>query len=722
MKGGAFAACGVLAVAVSSSALAQDDLDALLEETVVTTASKQAEVTSAAPALSVVITAEQLRKYGITTVEEAIDFLALGMSTSGVDVTGRRGEVGSRGVLLTGDRGSHVLVLVNGHGVNEPYGGSAELDRALGVPLEAIDRVEVVVGPGSVLYGSNAMFGVVNIVTKEGKDQTSGVVVESELPTSLRTGLQYGGQLGNDVQLSLALEHYERWGPSFELQPQNLGIDPVSQQPTIVARGDASGIWGGTVNDASYARSPSGILRLDAGPVHVSVGGSLFREGAPYAAADFDSSGSFGERRNAWIDLKYQQLVTPVLDVYARAYAQTHEYEVNVDVSKESTCFYAGTTTCDLVVIQAARWAGLELRTGLDWMKDGSFVTLVGVTGELRFAGSKTDMFNSDTGARVDSSSGVVDQTHLLLGAYLQQTWNPNSWLGLNVGARVDRDERFDPVVSPRAAASVVPWDGGTLRLIYAEAFRAPSYLETDFNGSVQLRPLQLEPERVRSVEGAIEQQAGRHRLLFGGFASRWFELVELRQLTRAEANQAAADGRILFASPQATFQEFRNTAAIDVWGLNAGYSGATEDRELSWGGSFTAAVTHAKTEAGRSSELPATPRWSGNARVAYDLPDVLPTLALAGHFLARRPADNAFEGGFTPRPYAAPQLTARLTVSGDIPGVSGLSYRASARVSTSEDTPYVAGPTQVATPTQPSADLAPTDQFRALVGLRYEL
>ena len=64
--------------------------------------------------------------------------------------------------LVTG----HFLVLVDGHAMNEPLRGSAWTGVGSGVPIEIIDHIEVIVGPGSVLYGSNAMFGLINVVTK----------------------------------------------------------------------------------------------------------------------------------------------------------------------------------------------------------------------------------------------------------------------------------------------------------------------------------------------------------------------------------------------------------------------------------------------------------------------------------------------------------------------------------------------------------------------------
>src|SRR6185437_13795416 len=130
----------------------------------------------------------------------------------------------------------------------------------------------------------------------------------------------------------------------------------------------------------------------------------------------------------------------------------------------------------------ASRWVGLEEQISFDWLKDGSLVTLVGADGRLRSVESKVDVIDVYTGKPVASSFGVMDQNDYAVGVYAQQTWNPTRWLGLNAGARLDEETRYTGDVSPRLAASVGAWNGATFKAIYSEAFRAPSWVETNFN------------------------------------------------------------------------------------------------------------------------------------------------------------------------------------------------------------------------------------------------
>ena len=157
----------VCAVAYAPALQAQsEDLEALMEQSIVSTPSKSAESSSTAPATSSVITAEELRAHGLRSLNEAINYASLGMVTTSPE---HAVEIGARGVLLTGDYGNHVLLLIDGVPANEPWNGTAYFERGAGVPFELIDHIEVTLGPGSVMHGAQAMLGVVNIVTKRAR-------------------------------------------------------------------------------------------------------------------------------------------------------------------------------------------------------------------------------------------------------------------------------------------------------------------------------------------------------------------------------------------------------------------------------------------------------------------------------------------------------------------------------------------------------------------------
>ena len=727
-------------VAASRPALAQDtsDLQQLLAEPVITTASKSAETAAAAPAMSTTISATDLRRYGIHTLAEALDFLSLGVWTSS-NLTST--DVGARGVILPQDRGSHFLLLIDGHAINEPLNGTALFDRGAGVPLEMIDHLEVILGPGSVLYGSNAMLGVVNVITRRAKDWQGGHAIgEWEIGKSLRVAGGTGLVLGDSAELTFAAEYYRQYGPNYSVGTEQTGFDEIALRPYgYHPSGPYDGVWGGNAVNTPRADVPSGVLHLSWHDFDVEMGGKIDKRSAPYDIVDlsgeafFDDPQAYQTDRQLWLDVKHHATLSSVVLLSSRLYADTYDYERTADTSAGTECLVYGPSQCRADVIGISQWMGLEEQVSFDWLRDSTFVTMVGADGRLRRVKSKTDTLDYDAFGRgvtthVRSSFDVVDYGDETLGAYAQQTWRPTGGLGRSGGARLDVDARFAAQVSPRVAGTVSPWTGGTLKAVYAQASRAPSLGESYGSGANQLAPVNLRPETERSVEGSVEQRiVGAHKIVFGAFRTWWEDLITLHLLTTQEIVAAEQAGEIGLLNNNIVTQ-YRNLSTIDTWGFNGGVEGATDDGTLRYAANVTGAYTTYDDGTIAPHPVPVAPAVFGNARISYDLPGMLPTVALAGRFLGRRPADRAFDASFVPPPFVGPQLGLRGTVSGDIGFVKGLSYRATVDWTSSSVSPYVVGPEQSAinigvnlhTPGTPNV-LAPIDTFRATVGLQWD-
>jgi outer membrane receptor for ferrienterochelin and colicins len=709
-----------------STSQLESTLEALLDEPVVTTASQSAESASIAPAVSTTISAEDLRRYGIRSLDEAINYLSLGMITENPL---HSVDIGARGVLLTADFGNHVLLLIDGHVVNEQWDGTAYFERGLALPLELVDHIEVVLGPGSVLYGSNAMLGVINVITRRAKDWAGGHVgVESELPTSLRAFAGGGHRfqlLGRRAELIAAADVNRQRGPSFTFGPQDYGNDAATGQPKKFSpQGDKAGVWGGRA-DRSYSTDvASAFLRMTVGQLELDARAARYQRATPYpnqfnqASVDFDDPDSF--ERDSWLsgDLRHQLGLGAIGTLRSRLYGDLYQYRQHLRSSAPEDCLDGQTGGCVREALGRSRWVGLEEQLVLDWRQDARLVTLVGVDGRLRRVESNLDIRDGVSGLE-PGRMGVVDRRERALALYLQQTYLPASWLDLDAGARLDDDQRFGIHLSPRAAAAAHPWAGGTLKVLYAEAFRAPTAYELDYTDvSSQVAAPRLRPESVRSVEAIVEQRVGAHRLLVGVFRSWWKDVVSLETLSDAEVTAAKAAGELSDSTPGA-FQ-YRNSARIANHGLNASFEGALRSARLRYGLNVTIASATRHTADG---DLPLTvgPRVFGNAHASYRWTAPWPTLGLALLAQGRRPADRAFDGNFMPQPWAAAQLEGRVTLTGELPLLRGLAYRLTLDASSTARGPYVAGPIQAATPTQPSAELAPIDRLRAGLGLQYD-
>jgi outer membrane cobalamin receptor len=703
-------------------------LEGLLDAPVVSTASKSAESGSKAPATSSILTAEDMRRYGIHSLDEAINFLSLGMMTQNPL---HSVEVGSRGVLLTADYGTHVLLLVNGHQMNELWLGAAYFERGAAIPLELIDHVEVILGPGSVLYGSNAMLGVINVITKRAKDYDGAhVVVESELATSLRMAGGYGREFtlgGLSGELTFQAEYYTQSGPAFRFGPQTVGDDPVTGTPKRFSRtGPGTGVWGGVADRDYYTRIPAFYARAMLGDFEIDLRAASYKRGTPYTnqvnltVGDFNDPNSYETDRWLSADIRHHVSVSSLVDIKSRLYGDIYDYEQPLVISAPADCLGGAPNGCTRRVYGATKWGGAELQGIFDWARDGQYVGMIGFDGRMRHVeqstGYRDALTNEDLGA-----VGVATRNQGVLGLYAQQTASPTASLAFNAGIRFDSYPDVGSAFSPRFATTYSPWAGGTLRGIYAQAFRAPSiYEQTYADPSAQIPPAAIKPERVQSLEASIEQRFGSQRIFFNLFRSWWRNLISFQDLTPDQIAQAIAAGQL---EPSVTYAtRYQNLDTIDNYGWSGAFEGSQLDTKLRYGLNVTGAYARRSFPETPSHPLAVAPSLFGNARISYTFGGSLPTAALATYFFNKSPADRAFDGGFTPTPYAPIQVGIRATLSGPSPILKGLSYRVSAHSNTAASTPYVAGPNQAATDTQTAAQLAPVDRFRTTVGFQYDM
>src|SRR5690606_32276500 len=144
-----------------------------LDAVVVTAAGFEQEVRDA-PASITVIPREELERKSYSSVAEALS------EVEGVDVAGTRGKTGGLNVSIRGMPSDYTLILIDGRRQNAPGNvtpnGFGETSTSFIPPPAAIERIEVIRGPMSTLYGSDAMGGVVNIITRKTPDKWSGTV------------------------------------------------------------------------------------------------------------------------------------------------------------------------------------------------------------------------------------------------------------------------------------------------------------------------------------------------------------------------------------------------------------------------------------------------------------------------------------------------------------------------------------------------------------------
>ena len=176
--------------------LADLPLDDLLNLEV-TGASRSAQRRSTAAGAVTVITAAEIRALGHRTLADAL------RTVRGLNVVYDRSYsyLGVRGFFASGDYNTRVLLLIDGNRVNENLYDMAFIGREAPIDIDLVERIEFIPGQGSPVYGPNAFFGVINVVTRRLPEQASGVAFGAE---------RYGGREGR-ATLSRSTEGGTHW-------------------------------------------------------------------------------------------------------------------------------------------------------------------------------------------------------------------------------------------------------------------------------------------------------------------------------------------------------------------------------------------------------------------------------------------------------------------------------------------------------------------------------
>jgi iron complex outermembrane receptor protein len=230
MRSGIFFGVLVLAVTAQAQAplpdLSLEDL-MKLDAGHVFGASQRIQPVTEAPSSVSFITAEDIRRYGYRTLADIL------RSFRGLYVTDDRNFslVGAQGFAKPGDYNSRILLLVNGHRVNDNVFGQAEIGAEFGMDPATFERVEFIRGPASSLYGDSAFFGVVNVITRNGSSLGGGSVhVEGGSLGERLVRTSYGRVFESGLDVAVSGTYSESEGkrriyfPTFDTPLTNNGI------------------------------------------------------------------------------------------------------------------------------------------------------------------------------------------------------------------------------------------------------------------------------------------------------------------------------------------------------------------------------------------------------------------------------------------------------------------------------------------------------------------
>ena len=190
-------------------------------------ASKYEQPVTQAPSSITIINSSEIKRYGYRTLAEVL------RSVRGFYTGNDRNYtyLGVRGFLRPGDNNSRILLLINGHRINDNIYDSAPVGSEFPIDIDLIERVEVIRGPSSALYGNSAFFGVINVVTKKpGKNIGSEVSGEAGSFDRYKTRFSFGDEFKNGASLLVSGSYFDRQGekslyyPEFDDPITNSGI------------------------------------------------------------------------------------------------------------------------------------------------------------------------------------------------------------------------------------------------------------------------------------------------------------------------------------------------------------------------------------------------------------------------------------------------------------------------------------------------------------------
>ena len=210
------------------------DLDSLFN-TKVTTASKFSEKLSDAAGVVSVVTQDELQRFGGTTLLEVLERVA-GLNVSSTFL-GDSSLIAVRGDQTRANAG-HILILINGRPVREILEGGVSSDILESFPIDSLERIEVVKGPGSVLYGSDAFSGVINLITKkaEGQDFRASAAEAPRVRRSCRRTSCFSRARSNIVEGG----QYHNW-PRWDITERAVAASGAVTAQNATLRDDGTG-------------------------------------------------------------------------------------------------------------------------------------------------------------------------------------------------------------------------------------------------------------------------------------------------------------------------------------------------------------------------------------------------------------------------------------------------------------------------------------------------
>ncbi len=457
-----------LAFAEVAPGLAELPFAELLQQEVLP-ASTLARQISHSPAAVAIVTAADIRAFGYRTIADVLNSMRGLYTTS----DRRYAYMGGRGFGAPGDYAGRIKVLIDGYATQDSLFNQAYIDESGLIDLELVERVEYVPGTGSVIYGNNALLGIVNIITRRGAD-LNALQLSSELAShgGRKQRVSLGRRFDNGADLLLSASGLEATGqdlyfPEFDAPATNRGWAQDQD-------GERSRRLYGKLSYEGWTLAAGQVDRRKHVPSNPS---SLTLFNTPFPVRDQNSFANV--RYDADLNLQLSSASSFYFGQYA--YTNRREFEDYTDGIRYAERRFE------------AAWWGLEQKFVGRWWADHA--VLFGFELRNDFRQEFHNRYFSPTGVLLPINTLDATTRQVTSSLYLTDEYRINPRWALHLGARYDKASDRAGNWSPRLALIHYADPRTTWKFSYSEAFRLP-------NADERLNPrLTPAPEYVTAKE-----------------------------------------------------------------------------------------------------------------------------------------------------------------------------------------------------------------------------
>ncbi len=455
---------------------------ALLDDLpVVQAATLHQQTLQEAPADVTVITAAEIRKYGYRTLGEALAS-ARGFYSSYDRIYH---YVGVSGFSLPGDFNTRFLVMINGHAMTEHvYDSNGFFGQDFGLDMDLVERIEIIRGSASALYGSNAMLATINVITRSPVDAT-GFRASTETGSfgEKKAFVSESVYLGKGVNLLAAGSFFSNGGQSLFI-PE---FDSPATNNGVATHSDGEQGFHAFVNLIWHDWSFTALIenRLKRVPVNWADN------------TVFDDGGSRVRDSRNFLEAARSQDVGTNGKLHYRIYFDDYRYDDRFD--------YDFGYIDDQRSLARADWIGSEITYTRPDSDRGELT--IGTQGEWDLRNRQEEYSVTPIQSTMVNLS-VPDRT---IAVFAQQEWRFWSRLKVYGGLRLDHSHNYGSALSPRVALVYQASPLTVFKLAYGSPFRHPSAFEKYFSDNETLvSNLNLQAERANTFELSAEHKFAR--------------------------------------------------------------------------------------------------------------------------------------------------------------------------------------------------------------------